>query len=231
MTPLQTVIWSLAMTALVLLLVGLFRRGRHRACYSFTAYAFAVLIGSILPRIDPDRFFNWDFYLPRDAVLALLKVAIGVELARRIFRSFPGAFARARWVILVVLAGLLLAVTVVSTTVADSGSLYSRLMPRVQNGTAWLFTSILGVVLWYRLPLNLFHKAILVGFVPYLLIATAAVQAMETWGWREMRIYAGYIDSVAYLLCVAYWAYAAWRPVIPTVSESPKNGGLEGWLG
>lgn len=230
MTPFQAVIWVLTMTALVILLGGLWRRGRHRASYCFTAYVYAVLAAAVLPRIDPDRFFTWDFYLLQDTVLAILKVCIVVELARRIFRSFPGAFARARWVILLILGGLLLAVTVVSTAVDDSGSLYSRLVPRVQNGTAWLFTSILGVVLWYRLPLNLFHKAILVGFVPYLLISTAAVQAMETWGWREMRVYAGYIDSGAYLLSLAYWASAAWKPVIPTVSATPSGGSLEGWL-
>lgn len=230
MTPLQTLIWSWVVTALVVLLLGLVKRGRHRLCYSFTAYVCAVLTGSILPKVDPDRFYTWNFLLLNDSALALLKVCIAVELSRRIFRSFPGAFARARWVVLIVLGGLLLAVSVVSTAVDDSGLLYTRLLPRVQNGTAWLFTSILGVVLWYRLPLNLFHKAILVGFVPYLLISTAAIQFMETFGWREMRILAGYLDTFAYALMVTYWAHAAWKPVIPTVTAAPPSGSLEGWL-
>lgn len=89
MTPLQNVISCLGTAALIALLVGLFRRSRHPACYFFTVYACVVLVGSIPPRIDPDRFSTWDFYLQRDGVQALPKVGIAVELARRIFSVVP----------------------------------------------------------------------------------------------------------------------------------------------
>jgi len=236
MTGLQSVFSATAEGLLFALLVGLLVRGRHRTCYSFSLYALAALVMSTMVRVDPDRFFTWAFWLVRDTILTAVKLAMALELATRTFQSFPGALARARRVILVVLAVLLVAVILVPTGSGDSASLYSRVLPRAQNGTAWLFTAILGVVLWYRLPLDLFRKAILVGFVPLLLISTVAIQAMETWGEKtlvwgaELRVYAGYVESLAYVLALAYWTYSAWRPVIPTVPDGPGKGGLEGWL-
>ena len=32
------------------------------------------------------------------------------------------------------------------------------LQPRVLNGSIWLFTAIAALILWYRLPVDPFHK-------------------------------------------------------------------------
>lgn len=236
MTGLQWVVSSTGLLLLGTLLLGLFVRGRHRICSSFTAYVIVSIVTAILPTVDPEHFYTWAFWLIRDSILAALKLGIALQLARPTFRSFPGALARARGVMLLVLSVFLVAVLLVPTGPEDSESFYPKLLPRVQNGTAWLFTAILGIVLWYRLPLNLFRKAILVGFVPMLLVSTLAVQVIATWGAKfliwgvHLRVYAGYGESLAYDLAVAYWTYSAWRPVIPTVPDDPGRGGLEGWL-
>ena len=49
-------------------------------------------------------------------------------------------------------------------------------MPRLLNGTMWLFASLAILILWYRLPVHWFPKTILLSYVPYLLVFTVDAQ-------------------------------------------------------
>lgn len=195
------------------LLVGLVTKGRYRACYSFALYLVAVVAADGLILAWPGRFHRWDFWIVKETVHSLLKFAIALELALRTFRAFPGARATARGVVflvvLVALAGILAGP---AEQAADFPDLASRLHPRILNGTIWLFTAIAAVVLWYRLPVDAFHKAILIGFVPYLLVFTVAMNALDAIGWHLQKP-AAYAHTVAYLLLLVYWTHAAWRPL------------------
>jgi hypothetical protein len=79
---------------------------------------------------------------------------------------------------------------------------------------------VAAVILWYRLPVDPLHKAILIGFVPYLLVFTVAMNALSAYGW-DLREYAGYAQTIAYVVLVAYWARAAWRQ--PAQAELPTQ--------
>jgi hypothetical protein len=212
MTSLQWWIGVLAELILVALLAGLVVRRRYGACVSFTVYLVAVLAPEILISGWPERFHRWDFWIVKETVHNLLKFAIALELAIRTFQAFPGARATARAVVLLVvlltLAGIL---AVPVEPAADFPELASQLHPRILNGTIWLFTAIAGVILWYRLPVDPFHKAILIGFVPYLLVFTVAMNALASIGWHIQTL-VGYAHPVAYLLLLGYWTHAAWRP-------------------
>jgi hypothetical protein len=153
----------------------------------------------------------------RESLHALLKFATIFELTLRTFRAFPGALLTVRRVFLLVLAttyvGILAMPTTSGATVMDAyGTLGFQILPRIQNGTIWLFTAVAAVILWYRLPVEPLHKAILLGFVPYLLIFTVGLNAVNAYG-LDVRIPAGYAFVIAYLLVVCYWTYAAWRPL------------------
>jgi hypothetical protein len=84
-----------------------------------------------------------------------------------------------------------------------------------------LFTGMAVLILWYRLPVDTFHKAILTGFVPYLLIFTIGLNALDSYGWN-IRDLINYVHTTAYLLLLAYWAWAAWAPLaVPAVARGP----------
>jgi hypothetical protein len=63
-----------------------------------------------------------------------------------------------------------------------------------------------------------FHKAILTGFVPYLLVFTIGLNAIDSYGWSDsVRKTVNYVHTSAYILLLAYWARAAWAPLTAPV--------------
>jgi hypothetical protein len=208
MTFFESCLTVLGEFLLGLLLAGLLAR-RLRVCYSFTLYVLVVLVCELLITGWPGRFYKMEFWLPKEILLDVLKFAVALELAARTFRAFPGARATLRGVVFLVVSGTLVSMFVGPTpeTLAD---LASQMLPRVVYGTIWLFTALAVVILWYRLPVHVFHKAILVGFVPYLLIYTVALKVLEEYGW-DYKDLVSRSQSMAYLLLLAYWVYAAWR--------------------
>lgn len=211
MSVLQWWLGALGEALQATILAGLIVRGRVRRCYSFALYVLAVLVCETLITVRPTQFLRWDFWIFKEILHSVLKFAIAFELAARTFRAFPGARSTARGVVFVVVFGSLAAVLAVPTgQVPGFPELASQILSRILNGTIWLFTALAAVILWYRLPVDLFHKAILVGFVPYLLVFTVALNALDAVGWQHQEL-ASYAQGVAYLLLLSYWARAAWR--------------------
>jgi hypothetical protein len=200
---------------LVVVLLGILVRRRAASCYSFTVYIVAVLVCEVLITAWPVRFHTWNFWVFKEILLIVLKFAIALELAARTFRAFPGARSTARGVaLLVVLISLAAVLSLPAPTNPGFPELASQVVPRIVNGTIWLFTALAAVILWYRLPVDLFHKAILVGFVPYLLVFTVALNLLVVFeGEAKWLAMASYLQSVAYVLLLGYWGYAAWRPL------------------
>ncbi len=235
------VFWA-GQVLIVVVLSGLFLRRRYRACPSFVLYLLVTLIGDLLlilgPRhLNPESslfgllgakgFYSRDFWMLKELTLNLLKFAVALELAFRTFRSFPGARSTARSVMFLLVAVTLVSVVAVAAQVSAINledrvnQIIGRLQPRVLNGTVWLFTGMAVLILWYRLPVDTFHKAILTGFVPYLLIFTIGLNALDSYGWN-IRDLINYVHTTAYLLLLAYWAWAAWAPLaVPAVARGP----------
>jgi hypothetical protein len=140
---------------------------------------------------------------------------MAIELALRTFRAFPGAIATARRTLLVVCVLTWVAVSAVPTgvepTAADRVLVFAaQLHPRVVNGTIWLFTATAALILWYRIPVHPFHKAVLLGYVPYLLVFTILYNALGQLGWQRL-LFLGYAGQIAYVSLAAFWVHAAWR--------------------
>jgi hypothetical protein len=194
---------------LVLALVGLYARGRSGRCHAMVAYLWAALLGNALTTFWPDIFFNYAFWMRRQALFDVLKLLIGVEIALRAFRVFPGA--RAAW------ESLLAASVLIATTFgfwflprdAPYGVVFVH-QPQIIAASVWLFTITSLVIVHYRIPIDPWHRAILLAFVPYLLVFTTVLTAMNNLG-VAIDPAMGFLDSAAYLVLVAYWAQAAWR--------------------
>jgi hypothetical protein len=72
-------------------------------------------------------------------------------------------------------------------------------------------TALALLVVWYRIPLLPFQKAILVGFVPYLVVFVSLLNVLRHHGW-QVREWVNLLDATAYLGAASWWAWAAWRP-------------------
>jgi hypothetical protein len=158
----------------------------------------------------PDIFFNYAFWMRRQALFDVLKLLIGVEIALRAFRVFPGA--RAAW------ERLLAASVVIATTLGfwflPREAPYSVMFahqPQINAASVWLFTVTSLVIVHYRIPVDPWHRAILLAFVPYLLVFTTTLATINALG-ASINPAMGFLDSVAYLVLIAYWAQTAWRP-------------------
>jgi hypothetical protein len=137
---------------------------------------------------------------------------MAIELAYRTFRAFPGAHATVRWALLLVLVTTLVAVVAISGGGSDFRSFVADLQPRVLNGSIWLFTAIAALILWYRLPVDPFHKVVLLSYVPFLLVFTVTLNALGSLGW-ERGWSVTYLYQLSYLALMVHWARAAWRRV------------------
>jgi hypothetical protein len=198
--------------ALAIVMAGVLARGRYRVWWTFAVFVAAVLVTTLMMVVWPQRFFTGTFWERKETALDFMRFAVAIELAYRTFRAFPGALVTARWsllfVLLVTLAGVFF-----SGGSHDYWSFMSDVHPRVLSGSIWLFTAIATIVLWYRLPVHPFHKAVLLSYVPYLLVFSVCVNLIGragSAGWEGLWA-VRYLNQLSYVALTSYWAWAAWR--------------------
>jgi hypothetical protein len=154
----------------VAILGGLIVRRRVRRAYLLPVFLVALMLPNALIGIEP-AINTWRFWSAKEALHALLAFALGLELAWRIFGHLPGAaHAAKRWILLVAVLSIALVFAAPAAHPALS------IVPRLLVGTAWLYTGIALTMLRFMLPIDPLHKAILLGFAPYMMLYAA------TWG-------------------------------------------------
>jgi hypothetical protein len=205
-----------------IVLVGLAVRRRYDVAYTFTFYLSMVFATELLILVWPERFYRKAFYLDKENLINALRFGVALELMYRTFRAFPSAHRTARLVFLTLLCVTLVAVLPATAHQPDVYTLVNKVQPRVISATVWLITALAALILWYRLPVESFHKAILLGWVPYLLIFSAALNYVGDYG-RDFLTLTNYVHTLAFLGLLIYWAKAAWAPVDVHVSAPPKR--------
>lgn len=193
------------------ILAGLVARRRAASCWSFVAYLAAVALTDLLIALWPERFFRQGFWILKENVHNLLKLAVALELMVRIFQPFPSAYAAARRGVIVVVAGLAALVWFSLSHGTDYVTVVGRLHPHVNDGTVWLLVALGGYCLWYHLPLDTLHKAILIGLVPYLLVYSVVQRAVAALGWERGDLF-NTTAPIAYATLLAYWVSVVWKP-------------------
>ena len=92
----------------------------------------------------------------------------------------------------------------------DALTVAGRLHAHVSDGTVWLLSALGLLSLWYHLPLDSIHKAILIGFVPYLLVYSVVHRAVAALGTERGDAFNS-TAPIAYLALLVYWAWVAWK--------------------
>ena len=209
MTGEQLLLAWVGTVALVATLIGLFVKRRLQQCLSFGVYVGVVVGCDLLVMLFPERFYKADFWMAKQALYDVLKVAVALELAYRVVRAFPGATRTARVSVL----ALLVTSTGVIAGGPWAGGYYTMAewQPRIVFGVVSLFTLTALLVLWYNLPVRNWHRALLMGFSAYLLVFTIVLNVLRTQGWKSLA-WLGPLDGVAYLALSIWWAFKAWAP-------------------
>jgi hypothetical protein len=198
---------------------------RHRAarCYSFVAYLLVNTIGHCLTMLWPEQFFHWWFFVGKQGITDALKVGVALEIGVQVIRAFPGTWPLARRL-------TLLALIAATAAILWGPVLAHRDMtswqPRVVSGTVWLFGVTALVVLWYRLPIHPWYRALLAGFTPYLFLQASLLGTLELVGVNNMGAYPvlGLFDSAGYALVMSWWLYSAWRPYpVPAMAPAVRR--------
>jgi len=214
MTTVQAWIAYAGILGLAIVLAGVVVRGRYRTWCFLALFLAATLVSSVTMMAWPGRFYTKGFWQGKETALNFIRFAMALELAYRTFRAFPGALATARWALLFVLA-VTFTVVVAWGGGADYRSFLGAVQPRVLNGSIWLFTPIAAIILWYRIPVDHFHKSVLLSYVPFLLIFTVCMNVLGSVGpagWdRAWSV--RYLNQLAYVGLMIYWGRAAWRRV------------------
>jgi len=211
----EQVLLFVALLPVSAIVAGVVRRGRWPVCRMFLLFLLVVLLTDLLPTIWPERFYTKSFWLIRESLHNGLRFAVALELAYRTFRSFPGARSTARALLLFLVASTLavvLSATWGMPSVPEFSAIFTELQPRLLFGTLWLLTGIAALILWYRLPVDPMHKAILLGWVPYLLVFSVGLKLLADLGWDRWLPALNYVNATAYFLLLIYWARAAWAP-------------------
>jgi hypothetical protein len=220
MSELQLAVAHAVKLALVALVAGLLWRGRVRLCWSFPAYALAILVGNSLVSFWPARFYNASFWVLKQGVYDALKMAIALELGWRALVAFPGAMRVARRVVLAVLALSTLVLT--ALTPPSSYLTLWEWQPRIATAGVWFLTATALVVVWYQVPLHPWPRAIMLGLASYLLVFVIALDLLKRHGWAAFQAI-GLLDSLAYLALIVFWAWAAWRPEPAPLALAPAG--------
>lgn len=207
-----------------LILGGLVLRRLFRLCYSFALYAGTVLATEMALVIITALFgtwpwhldFAWRAFLVKETIYGAVKFAILLEITALTYQAFPSARAAVRRLLLGAMVLVICLLTIGVPAQSDFYDFVRDLLRRLAQGMALACFATWALVLWYRLPLHRWHRAILRGLVPYTLAFAAARNLTLVFGW-DVRVAVNVGDMIVYTLVLAYWAWEIWRkpPVEP----------------
>jgi hypothetical protein len=212
MDPHRALVMNLGSLHLLVLIAGLAWHRRDRLCRSFLVYVIAVFLGDRLVVTWPDRFDTAPFWLFKEAVYWVLKLAVATEVGLLTFARLP----RGRRLVAGVLAALAVLALLVQLLPAASrpGDAIAWVSVASPRGQAALVVVLLAVVLLaaqhYRAPIHPFHRSLLIGFGLYLIAYTAGLTMLREVGAPAYRYFLA-LDSTAYNATVGVWVWAAWR--------------------
>lgn len=208
MFTLHRALMVIGLALMALVVAGLFRSGRARECVAFTTYitvatAFGVGILAFPAWYTPEVF------LVKQGIYDTLILGMAIELSIKVFRSFHGVAQkiRAQLAAAVIVST---ALVLISTPASAAYSNLARYQPAITTAGIWCLAFVGLLIVWYQIPVPSFSRAIILGYVPYLLVFVVCVDLIGRLGWEAIQGI-NTANAAAYDAVAAYWARAAWR--------------------
>jgi hypothetical protein len=223
MTPLQAILGHLVILLLWVVLAGIVRRRRYREWIFFPVFVFSVAAWGVLQAFWPEQLYVPEVYMAKEAVQHVFRLVMAVELGIRTFRAFPGAMATLKRVVFILIVVTIAMVLLEAPSALHYTTFIGQFQPRMLAAAIWLFTAIAVLILWYRLPVSRFQKAIVLSYVLYLPIFAAYMNLWAGLGSQRSEP-VGYLYQVSYLAVVSFWVYVCWRVDPPPKPEPPVEG-------
>jgi hypothetical protein len=136
-----------------------------------------------------------------------LLFGMSLELAFRTFAAFTGI---ARFVRLFLGGAVALSTAVIfMATPANPGyDSFMRFQPGVTAAGIWCLAFVGLLIVWYQIPVPNFTRAIILGYVPYLVVFTVYTDLINRWGWGAIQNL-NVLNALAYDAVAGYWVYSA----------------------
>jgi hypothetical protein len=203
---LHRVLGILGALLLVLLVSILFRQSKAKQCVLFSAYVIAAALFTTLILLFPAHY-SPQAYMVKQGIYDSLLFGMSLELAIRTFAAFTGIARFVRMflggAVAVSTAGILLA------TPANPGyDSFMRFQPGITTAGIWCLAFVGLLIVRYQIPVPAFTRAIILGYVPYLVVFTVYIDLINRWGWSALPNL-NLLNAIAYDMVAGYWVYSA----------------------
>ncbi|HQZ17194.1 MAG TPA: hypothetical protein PLD86_10015 [Vicinamibacteria bacterium] len=193
---------------LVALVVLLVRRAKAKQCILFSAYVSAAGLFTTLILLFPERY-SPEAFMVKQGIYDSLLFGMSLELAIRTFAAFSGIAAFVR-LILGAAVALSTSLILIVTPASPDYSSFLRFQPGITAAGIWCLAFVGLLIVWYQIPVPAFTRAIILGYVPYLMVFTVYTDLITRLGWGAIQSL-NLLNAVAYDAVAAYWVYSAWR--------------------
>lgn len=193
---------------LIALCAGIVKNGKVKESIAFSLYITAVTLFSGLVLMFPDSNTP-ELFMVKQGLYDSLLFGMALEIAYKAFAAFRGIayWVRGLLALAVALSSIIvLILTPANQEYADIG----RYQPGITTAGLWCLTFVALLIVWYQIPVPSFTRAIILGYVPYLVVFVVCLDLLERRGWGVIEN-VNVLKAAAYDACVAYLAYAAWR--------------------
>lgn len=205
---LHRILVLLSLGLLVSLCLGLVRRQKLRQCLSFSAYAFAATAFTALILLFPEHY-SPEAFLIKQGIYDSLLFAMSLEMAFKVFSTFRGIAQRARALLAVAVTASSIAIAALTPPNPMYADL-ARFQPGITTGGIWCLVFVALLIVWYQIPVAPFTRAIILGYVPYLVVFVICADFIGRLGWGAI-VGINLANALAYNAVAGYLAYAAWR--------------------
>ena len=193
---------------LAVLVALLLRRGKAKQCVLFSAYVTAAALFTTVFLIFPEQY-SPEAFMVKQGIYDSLLFGMALELAIRTFAAFHGIAAFARLLLGAAVAGSTSLILLVTPANPDYSS-FIRFEPGIIAAGIWCLAFVGLLIVWYQIPVPAFTRAIILGYVPYLMVFTVYVDLVTRLGWGAIQNL-NLLNAVAYDAVAGYWVYSAWR--------------------
>ena len=195
----------------VAILSGLIVRGRLGRCLAFTGYLTSVFVTTLLALAQPEVYLQRVPWQRLQIVYASLRHVMALELAYHTFKAFPAARRLARTFLWAMTFLALAAPFMFGSDLTDHDVVSFQVLPRMSLAAMGLFAGLGALILWFHLPIDPMHKAIIMGIVPYLLLYSALLTLTRDIG-KDVLDWINLLNTIAWNALLIFWAWVAWRP-------------------